>query len=359
MQADWSPSAHGAGLRSAPQNSTPAPKTCWPTMSSAWLHWEVTRDSHGVNCMHSVEFGCCSRYVLGNPVGSLSTSPVFSACTVKYSTEGARGSQGSCSWFISDLFIKTDLFQSFKVCNPSCLMWLLWASCIWNNFPPWNKTQACFSLMLKPASAKHMKLVFTGQPRFHLQQLFYLQGKGQGAQSGWQPPAPRGAQTEGEHQKCTPWCMCEVAHPQLLLQKGNRRELSPLNGIYTHKREVFILQPDKISSGPAAVIRSMLWAGHQSGIFPAWLIQVHHSETMSIAHLWGDASTPASQMTFSKSLLGCVTWGKKNSLIQDKKISDWTGKIPEPSSKSPNPFATAVQLYCVIYFFAVTEKLMR
>lgn len=329
-------------------------------MFSAWLHWEGTRDSHGVNCMHSVEFGCCSRYVLGNLVGSLSISPVFSACAVKYSAERARGSQGSCSRFISGLFIRTDLFQSFKVCNPSCLMWLLWASCIWNNLLPKTKPRLAFlTIALRPASAKHMKLVSTGQPRFHLQQLFYLQGRGQGAQSGWQPPAPRGARTEGGHQKCTPWCMCEVAHLQLPLQKGNRRDLSPLHGTYAHEREVFILLPDKISSGPAAAIRSILRAGHQRGIFPAWLIQVHHSEMTSIAHLWDNAFYFSFTNDFRKVIAWMCNLGQKNFSDTRQKTNDWTGNIFEPPSKPLSPFAKAVLCYLLLCCNKGTNEVKR
>lgn len=116
---------------------------------------------------------------------------------------------------------------------------------------------------------------------------YYLQGKGQGARSGLQPSALPGELTARSCQRCTPWCTYEVAHLQLLLRKGNRKVLHDLSNISSCK-SIVILQPDKISAGPAAVTGYMLQARHKRGIFPAWPIQVHHSETMRAIQLWGD-----------------------------------------------------------------------
>lgn len=95
-----------------------------------------------------------------------STSPSLQylhCFSVKYNTESKReDGQGSCSWFICDLFIKMNLFKSFKIYSPNYPRSLLCANCIWENRPSQIKTLSDFSSMFKSICAESVQSVYMG-----------------------------------------------------------------------------------------------------------------------------------------------------------------------------------------------------
>lgn len=116
---------------------------------------------------------------------------------------------------------------------------------------------------------------------------------------------------------------------------------------------------DKINFSPAAVIRYKLWARHERGIFPLWLIQVHHSEMMRIIQLWGGAlCSSIFEMTLRKSLSGCRTWGKNNfcdmKWLTELVTAPFDSHPDVPALKqSPLAPVTGSRLCCIIHFSAV------
>lgn len=78
------------------------------------------------------------------------------------------------------------------------------------------------------------------------------------------------------------WRSSSSTSPTKRKQKG----VKSLKQYLAHlKRPLYCSQTrDKINLSPAAAIRYKLWARHEKGIFPLWLILVHHSETLRVMH---------------------------------------------------------------------------
>lgn len=113
-----------------------------------------------------LEFGCYTRCLCIRKSHDFSTSlslQYLHCFSVKYNTESKREDrQGSCSWFICDLFIKMNLFKSFKIYSHNYPRSLLCANCIWENRPSQIKTLADFSSTFKSVCAKSIQWVYMG-----------------------------------------------------------------------------------------------------------------------------------------------------------------------------------------------------
>lgn len=114
----------------------------------------------------------------------------------------------------------------------------------------------------------------------------------------------------------------------------------------------------KINFSPVTVIRYKLWARHERGIFPLWLIQVHHS-LMMVMQVWGDALySSIFEMTLRKSLSGCRTWSKNNFCDMKQLTELVTAPFdlhPDAPAVKQSPLAPVIgsRLCCIIHFSAL------